>query len=250
MFGSIIIPSLNQGKYILNTLQSLRRQTYRNFEAMLIDGGSEDETLTIASSFTDVLSYIISEPDSGQSQAVNKGFRKARGDFIAWLNSDDYYLPYTLHLVATLFKADPNLDAVIGDCLLVDPQLTPLSIGRGEWKGLERFLMYWKPYTMHQPSVFLKRALLDKVGYLREDLHLIMDYDYWFRIGLISNIKSTGVLLSCSIRHGMNKTDSDFSNYHRHIRAAWKDYLQQVPPFQRFKLLFRESLYRFKNRLI
>ena len=249
MKASVIIPSLNQGSFIGHTLSSLRSQTFRNFEALLMDGGSTDDTLDIAATFADVLTDVVSEPDSGQSQAINKGFLRAQGDFVAWLNSDDYYFPYTLHWVSHLFQTHPQVEALVGDNLLVDSALSPFHLGRGEWRGLERFLMYWRPYNMHQPSIFFKRRLLERVGLLREDLHLIMDYDYWFRVGRTSGFHTSGILLSASIRHGGTKTKPDFSNYHQEIRSAWREYLQQVPVMMRSRLLIQGKIVKLSQKL-
>jgi len=111
---SIITPSYNQGRYIEQTIQSVLSQNYPNLEYIIIDGGSTDETVDIIKKYESQLTYWVSEKDSGQTDAINKGFAKCTGYIINWLNSDDYYEPATLHRVANAFMNNKDCKVVCG----------------------------------------------------------------------------------------------------------------------------------------
>src|SRR5512139_4144590 len=117
---SIITPSYNQALYLEQTIQSVFRQSYPRVEYIVIDGGSADNSAEVIQRYANRLSYWISETDSGQAEAINKGFRRARGEILAWLNSDDYYLPNTISAVVKCFEENPDVVMVYGDMLAVD----------------------------------------------------------------------------------------------------------------------------------
>ena len=111
---SIVTPSFNQGKYIEQTIQSVLSQNYPNLEYIIIDGGSTDGTVEIIKKYEQQLTYWISEPDKGQTDAINKGFAKCTGEIFNWINSDDYYSPNSLHIVAEVFSENPTAKVVCG----------------------------------------------------------------------------------------------------------------------------------------
>ena len=117
---SVITPSYNQSKYLNDTIKSVLSQEYKLTEYIIIDGGSSDGSVSTISSYSDRLKYWVSEEDRGQSHAINKGFLKASGDILAWLNSDDVYKPNALRIVADTFKNNPEAMVIIGACALVD----------------------------------------------------------------------------------------------------------------------------------
>ncbi|HMR66226.1 MAG TPA: glycosyltransferase family 2 protein, partial [Anaerolineae bacterium] len=111
---SIVTPSYNQADYLEATIQSVLAQVYPAVEHIVIDGGSTDTTLKILRKYERILQWL-SEPDQGQAEAINKGFTKSTGEIVAWLNSDDIYLPGALHRVANFFSQHPEIDVVYGD---------------------------------------------------------------------------------------------------------------------------------------
>ena len=115
---SIVTPSYNTGKYIRDTIESVLSQGYPNFEHIIYDGGSTDETIDILKEYPHLIWF--SESDRGQSHAINKGLDKAKGDIIGWLNSDDYFLPGTFSKIMEVFINNPELDAIFGDINIVD----------------------------------------------------------------------------------------------------------------------------------
>lgn len=179
---SIITPSFNKGPYIEETILSIRNQTYKNIEHIVIDGGSTDETISILKQYDNDLKWI-SEPDNGQSDAINKGWRRAQGEIIAYLNADDTYLPDAVEVVVDYFKRNPETFMVYGDGITTDERGNnprPFLCGEFSMKGL----VFCRD-NIFQPSVFLRKEIFDTLGDLDVNLHLAMDFDYWLRIALV-----------------------------------------------------------------
>lgn len=178
---SIITPSFNKGQYIEETIQSIRNQGYTNTEHIIIDGGSTDETLAILKKYNGQVSWI-SEPDRGQSDAINKGWKIARGEIIAYLNADDTYTSDAVGIAVTYLNEHPDIGVVYGDGILTDETGKVLCPYRaGEFSIRE--LIYCRDNIL-QPAVFLRKVVYDRIGGIDEDLHLAMDLDYWIRAGL------------------------------------------------------------------
>jgi glycosyltransferase involved in cell wall biosynthesis len=178
---SIVTPTLNQGDFIQHTLRSVVSQTYTNVEHIVIDGGSTDSTLEILRNLgnTPRLQWT-SGPDAGMYDAINKGLALAKGDIVAYLNSDDLYLPWTLDVVVEAFARRPDVDFVFGDFLQVDE-----TTGR-------RRLMWQMPFDLDyvrragflaQPAVFWRRAAYELLGGFDTSLRFVADCDYWMRAG-------------------------------------------------------------------
>jgi glycosyltransferase involved in cell wall biosynthesis len=199
---SIITPSYNQGIFIEETIRSVLLQGYPNLEYIIIDGGSTDNTVDIINKYEPSIYYWVSEPDNGQTHAINKGLAKATGDIIAYINSDDYYLPGTLLKVAEHFHQFPDTDLLHGVCRYVNQQGEKIGEQFGDIQTLEEILdlwdVWWKKRQFVQPEVFWTRRITEKIGFLKEELTFVMDYDYWCRIiqadGLVRKIDSE---LSC-----------------------------------------------------
>lgn len=183
---SIITPSYNQGQFIEETIQSILHQDYPNLEYIIIDGGSTDQTVEIIKKYETQISYWVSEPDRGQTHAINKGLAQATGDILAYLNSDDYYLPGVFHQVAAYFQQHPNTDLLHGRCRYVNEQGEKIGEQLGNIQSLEEILdlwdVWWKKRQFVQPEVFWTKRIAERVGEFTEALHYVMDYDYWRRI--------------------------------------------------------------------
>ncbi len=178
---TIVTPSYNQGRFIRDTIESVLNQDYPHIEHLVVDGGSTDETAEIVAEYAGCLTWV-SERDRGQSDAINKGFRMARGEIVCWLNSDDLLLPRAVSTAVAAFQSDPDLGVVYGDGYLIDAAGNLLGefpkAGRPNlWK-----LIYFSDYLL-QPAVFLRRRAVDEVGYLDETLHWGMDWDLFIRLG-------------------------------------------------------------------
>jgi glycosyltransferase involved in cell wall biosynthesis len=178
---TIITPSFNQGHFIRETIESVLAQDYPSVEYIIMDGGSTDETASIAAQYAGRLTFI-SERDRGQSHAINKGFRMARGDVVAWLNSDDIILPGAVAHAVKAFERDPTLGAVYGEGYLIDydgvvTSRFPATEAFNLWK-----LIHVSDYILQQTAYF-RRSILDDIGYLNESLHWGLDWDLLIRIG-------------------------------------------------------------------
>jgi glycosyltransferase involved in cell wall biosynthesis len=168
---SIIAPSLNQAPFIERSIQSLLAQQCRPLEHIVFDGGSTDGTLDILKKYSGQLRWV-SEPDKGQSDAVNKGIRTATGDVIEWLNSDDIYYPGAVKLAVEFLAANPELDAVYGmaDYIAADDSIID-SYPTEPWY----FPRLKDVYFVCQPALFLRRSVFERHGYLDTDLHYCLD---------------------------------------------------------------------------
>ena len=176
---SIITPSYNQGRFLDECIQSVLGQDYPNIEYIIIDGGSADGSPEIIRKYADRLFYWVSEPDGGQSAALNKGLLRATGDIWAWMNSDDAYLPGAVRKAVEWLVGHPDDDIVFGDCLTVN------EAGQAERSlqaGKTNFpAMLTGRINIPSGSAFLRRSVRGRVGDFDEGLHYLLDSDYWLR---------------------------------------------------------------------
>lgn len=176
---SIITPSYNQAQYIEETILSVRNQDYPFIEHLVIDGGSTDGTLDILRRYEDRLTWI-SEKDRGQADAINKGFRRAKGDILAWLNSDDAYVPGTIRAVVEHFLSHPHDSFIYGDALAIDEQGREYGIRTHVRQAGFHELVNEVDFIV-QPASFWRAEVWRECGELDESLHYNLDYEYWMR---------------------------------------------------------------------
>lgn len=178
---SVVTPSFNQAAFIESTILSVKEQNYADLEHIVVDGGSTDGTVEILKRHEHV--RWVSEPDRGQTHALNKGFRMATGEIFGWVNSDDTYCPGILPIVEERFR-DPAVMVVCGDGFEIDErgQVThPMSSLRA---SPDRLIRYWKwDFEFVQPAFFFRRSVFEEVGYLDESLYYAMDMDFFIRLG-------------------------------------------------------------------
>jgi len=178
---SVITPSFNQGQYLEQTIRSVLLQHYPNLEYIIIDGGSKDNSVEIIKRYGSSIHFWTSEPDKGQSDALNKGAKIATGEIIAWINSDDYYEKDAFFEVARSYL-EKRFSFFCGACRMVDEEgnfIRELYTGKISYSTLIR---YWKPhFCPPQPSIFFKKDILDQLGAFNTTLHYAMDYDIWLR---------------------------------------------------------------------
>jgi len=177
---SIITPSFNQAKYLRRTIESVLNQDFTDFEYIIIDGGSTDGSQAIIQDYESRLSYWESMPDKGQTDAINKGFSRARGKYLAWLNSDDVYRPNALKEAADYLEQHPETGLVYGDCDFIDAQdqvIGHFPAAQTDYKRLRRGYVH-----VPQQSSFFRAELWKKVGPLDPTFYFAMDYDLWVRL--------------------------------------------------------------------
>jgi glycosyltransferase involved in cell wall biosynthesis len=176
---SIITPSYNQARFLEATLKSVLNQDYPFLEYIVVDGGSTDGSQRIIQDYADRLAWWVSEPDQGQADAINKGFKRASGEILAWLNSDDLYLPWTMTEAVDVFQEHPEAGVIYGDAISADAQGKPLNELRfGQWSAGD--LLQFK--MICQPAVFMRRTALERVGFLDSSFHFLLDHQLWIRL--------------------------------------------------------------------
>lgn len=177
---SVVTPSFNQGQYLEQTILSVLGQNYQNLEYIIIDGGSTDNSVEIIKKYEAYLKFWVSEPDNGQSQAINKGFKLASGDILAWLNSDDLYIPGIFNEICKLINInEPGI--YIGECIhFRDEDKSIISWGSEVVNSSNTIDLTINDFII-QPSTFWTRKTWSKLGDLREDLHYGFDWEWFLR---------------------------------------------------------------------
>jgi len=177
---SVVTPSLNQGEYLEETIRSVLLQGYPDLEYVVADGGSRDGSVAIIEKYASHLTHWWSRPDRGQSQAINAAFALCTGSVWGWLNSDDVYVPGTLHRIAEALAGDSKL--VYGSSRFIDAAGQPLGPypGKPLARGWRR-MQYWKGWPVPQPTLFFEAQVFEDTGALDESLHYALDYDWVVR---------------------------------------------------------------------
>jgi glycosyltransferase involved in cell wall biosynthesis len=180
---TVITPSLNQARYLERTLQSVLDQGYPDLEYIVMDGGSTDGSVDILRRYDDRLAYWVSEPDGGQSWAINRGIARSTGEVVAYINSDDYYLAGAFEAALPLF-AEPPVRWVVGatEYREADGTLETLSIPNPPSGPRRHWLR--APWYVPQASSFWRRDVFDEFGLLREDLNFVFDTEFGLRLVL------------------------------------------------------------------
>src|ERR1035437_8006561 len=184
---SIITPSYNQGKYIEETINSVINQDYTNIEYIIIDGGSSDNTVDVIKKYGSKLAYWVSEPDKGQADAINKGFLKANGDYICWINSDDVLYPDFISRRIKEFELNPDVDMIYGDVDQGDKWSN--RVIRKGWQTDYRSIVKNCYIPTNQQSAIWKKEVLSKVGILDPRWQVLLDFDFFLRITKDCSIK-------------------------------------------------------------
>jgi glycosyltransferase involved in cell wall biosynthesis len=192
---SIVTPSYNKGRFIEETINSVLDQTYQNIEYIIVDACSTDRTLDVVKRYEDKLQWV-SEPDNGQSDAINKGWKRSHGEIIAFINADDTYLPDAVEAAVNHFADDPDVAMIYGIGVLADEEGNEIRCLKPGAFDLTNMIL--TKNDILQPTVFLRRTVLESVGYLDTNLHLAMDLDFWIRVGLNHKIKCIPKKLACA----------------------------------------------------
>lgn len=206
---SIVTPSFNQAQFLERTILSVLNQNYPNLEYIIIDGGSADGSVEIIKKYEKYLAYWVSEPDEGQGNAINKGFHKSTGEILAWLCSDDIYLPESLTAIAPLFTKN-RADLVYGNTYLINEKDKIFGEHRNVSysKHFSKAAVINRIFSISQPSMFWRRELFIKVGGVNEKLCNVLDNDLIIKF-LLADSKVIYVrgFISCERLHPGRKTE-------------------------------------------
>lgn len=233
---SIIVPSFNQGRYLEETLQSVINQQYPNLELFVVDGGSTDNSVEIIKKYEQYITWWVSEKDKGQSEAINKGFKKANGEIINWLCSDDLLTPGALYKVADyFFKSAEDTGLVHGGTTHFYGKRDLLNDWGYSNPSLERNL---SGMAFSQPSAFVRKKYLDMVGGLvNENLHYGMDYDLYCRLACVCRFLPVKEIFSSYRNHKKSKSHvgqssfiSDWNRVFANLckNAGWDDVINEI----------------------
>lgn len=176
---SIVTPSYNQAPFLEQTMRSVLDQEYPALEYIVVDGASTDGSVDIIRKYSDRLAGWVSERDQGQGEAINKGLARAKGDILAWINSDDYYLPNAIASAVKILEENSDVVLVYGDMLAVDQNGETTNLLRYKQYSLEDLLCF---QIMGQPAVFFRRDAFEKTGGLDTSFHFMLDHHLWIRM--------------------------------------------------------------------
>ena len=231
---SVVTPNFNYGRFIEETIRSVLLQGYPNLEYIIIDGGSDDESLTVIKRYEPWLQWESCR-DSGQSHAINKGLHRATGEILAYLNSDDSYQPRTLAQVASLFEP-AGRGVIMGDVYEIDDEGRRLRVWRSRTPTLFPLLFQHRLCRIggitampNQPAVFWGRQVYARLGAFREDLRFGFDYEYWLRL--------------LTARIAFHRADEVFANYRFHgASLSARGWSAFYPDWQRVSSEYRARL--------
>ena len=239
---SIITPSFNSAKYIETTIQSVINQSYKNFEYIIIDGGSNDGTFEIIEKYKDKLSYWVSEPDNGMYQAINKGLAKAKGSIIAYLNSDDIYYQDTLKKVVNFFNENEKISLVYGRLDFIDKN--------DNWLYTLNYPKFFiNPFmranfsAIGQPASFWRGNMSRKNKFFDEDLKLASDFDFFIRIGKSYKVSYLPEILAAFRVHNQQLTKRQSKTAHDEINIIHKRYICDEPNVKIYLICFFYKLF-------
>jgi len=245
---SIVTPSYNQGMFIGETVESVLSQNYPNFEHIIIDGSSNDRTLQVLKPYRHL--KVISEPDSGQAEAINKGFRMTTGEIWGYLNSDDTLLPNALHRIAREVDPDIGRHIVMGRCRFIDESGESLGIEHPSYfKNHIRVLEVWKGHLIPQPSVFWARKVWEQCGGMDEHLgSQWIDYDLFCRFSKEYSFHCVDQVLATYRLHEASKSErSSVADRLEEAVQISKRYWGSVVHPRFWQLVLSLALYRFNR---
>ncbi|MFP4528467.1 MAG: glycosyltransferase [Candidatus Kapaibacterium sp.] len=223
---SVITPSLNQADFIRENIESIANQTAQA-EHIVMDGGSDDGTIAILEEYPDLV--WRTEPDRGQSHALNKAMALAKGDIIGWLNADDIYTDGALAKVLDFFEDNPDANVLVGDCLFFYEDGRPDLLIRGRELDFGQMIRYWDPsLPPAQPVVFFRKSVFERAGEFDESLSLAMDYDFWLRAAKENKFHYIPETLAKYRFHGQSKSGrgEDWSHFYPEWHQVYLRYKQ------------------------
>lgn len=239
---SIVTPCWNSQAYLEQTIQSIIGQSYKNIEYIVIDGGSTDGTLEIIRKYGSHISYWVSEPDGGMYQAINKGMGMAKGEIVAYLNSDDLYYPDTISKVVSFFSNHPFADLVYGNLDFVDSEGRVLFTQIYPDFNWNRFVRS-NYATIGQPAAFWRRDLIEKIGLFDESMRMAADFEYFVRAGKVAILAYFPGVLAAFRMHEASLTSNQIEVSEREVLRIHAKYLESTASFSLRAALLANDIY-------
>lgn len=222
---SIITPSFNQVAFLEQTMRSVLEQEHAQVEYLVVDGGSTDGSVDLIRRYSDRLAWWVSEKDSGQAEAINKGMSRAHGEILAWLNSDDVYLPGAVNAAVEAFAQNPDAAVVYGDTVAIDAAGQTINALRYRQLSLQDLLCF---QIIGQPAVFMRAVAFREAGGLDPRLHLLLDHQLWIKLAARGAIVHLDKTLAAARFHPAAKNRARASEFGR--EAFWiLDWAQADP---------------------
>ncbi len=241
---SIVTPSYNQARFLEATLRSVLEQDYPAIEYLVVDGASSDGSVEIIRRYADRLAWWVSEKDSGQSEAINKGFRRAHGEFVGWLNSDDIYLPGAVSVAVNIFQSHPQAGLIYGDALAINSDGKPFNLMRARQYTLVDLMAF---NIICQPAAFMRRSVLEDVNYLNPDYQLLMDNLLWMCMARKAPIVYAPQTWAAARYHDQAKNRTRGAEYGREARQLLAD-LDSRPEFSGIISTHQKRIFAGVNR--
>jgi glycosyltransferase involved in cell wall biosynthesis len=233
---SIITPTLNQAAFIERTITSVLDQSYENLEYLIADGGSTDGTIEIIERYADRISWWVSEPDEGQTDALNKALAHATGDVIAYINSDDYYLPGAFDAALGVLEEHPEAWWAAGASRFVDADGMTTEVWHARPPGRHRHLWMLLPWSAPQPSTFWRRVVFDELGGFRRDMHYVFDTEFALRLAYAGHPPAI-VQSELAVRVVHPEAKSwDIAPFRREQERFVEFFAPSLTPYERFRL--------------
>ncbi len=243
---TIVTPSFNQGKFLEQTIQSVLGQNYPTLDYIIMDGGSTDQSVSIIKKYESHLSYWQSKKDDGQSAAINEGFQRGRGEIMGWINSDDYYLPGTLHRIASILDST-KAQWLAGNGLTVDESRHRASMSHISERSQTAHLPFFD--FIIQPSTFWTRSAWEKVGILDSSLHYAFDWDWFIRA---EKEKVEQIFLDAPLSyyrvHDQHKTATGVDQRDKEIASIYEKYVGKNAEELFLKLSSQRAFVRSSQR--
>jgi len=219
---TVVTPSFNQARYLEAAIRSVCLQDYPRLEYMIVDGGSTDDSVDIIKRYESKLAWWVSEKDKGQTDAINKGFARAKGDILAWLNSDDTYEPGVVSAAVKYLQEHLEVGMVYGDANFINEEgrvIGKFASAQTDYRRLRQGYVH-----IPQQTMFFRAGLWKQVGPLDPSFYFAMDYDLWTRIAARSEIKYVPQTWANFRLHSSGKTiASDDRCWPEMIRIHYRD---------------------------
>jgi len=226
---SVVTPSFNQARFLRDTIRSVIEQDYPNIEYLIVDGGSTDSSVEIIQEYAGRVAWWVSEKDKGQAEAINRGMARANGEIVAWLNSDDLYLPGAVNQAVIALQENPQAGMVFGNAITIDVEGRLLNLlAFPDW-GLKDFIGF---RIICQPAVFMRRALYEQVRGLDLDYHYMLDHHLWIRLAGLAPVKHITTIWAAARHHAAAKNVAQAEGFGRETMRllAWMQTQAELVP--------------------